>query len=115
MAAGSPVRNLGLRLFVSALACLAAAGAGADDDFLRCGSKLVSTGVDAKEVLAQCGEPTQRTSEEVPIHARRANGTTFVNGTVTVEHWTYDRGSSRFPARLKFENGKLVSIEFLRP
>lgn len=85
-----------------------------DDDVLRCGSKLVTTGIDAAKVLALCGEPTQRTTEDVPVLARRANGTTFVNGKVTVAVWTYDRGSSRFPARLKFEDGKLVSIEFVR-
>lgn len=99
-------------------ACLATAGAqpgfADDDEVLRCGSKLVSTGIDSKQVLAQCGEPTTRTTEEVPQMGRRANGTTFVAGKVLVEHWIYDRGSSRFPARLKFEGGKLVSIEFIR-
>jgi hypothetical protein len=34
---------------------------------------------------------------------------------VTVETWTYARGSSSFPAVLRFEAGKLVSIEIVRP
>jgi len=101
-------------LLCGALAASLGAPAHADDDVMRCGSKLVQTGIDGKQVLALCGEPTQRTTEEVPVLARRANGTTFVNGKVTVEVWTYHRGSSRFPARLKFEDGKLVSIEFVR-
>ncbi|NJO12304.1 MAG: DUF2845 domain-containing protein [Gammaproteobacteria bacterium] len=93
---------------------LLASFAHADDDTLRCGSKLVRPGLDTAAVLAQCGEPTARSQEEVPQMARRANGTTYVTGTIVVEHWTYDRGSSQFPAHLKFEAGKLVSIEFER-
>jgi hypothetical protein len=45
---------------------------------------------------------------------RRANGSTYVSGTVTVEVWTYDRGSSSFPAVLRFEGGKVKSIEIVR-
>lgn len=67
------------------------------------------------EVTARCGKPTQRTVEEIPQQARRANGSTYVSGTVVVETWTYDRGSSSFPAVLRFEDGKLVSIELIRP
>lgn len=95
-------------------ATLFSAGALAADDVLRCGSKLVSPGVDIEFVLRQCGEPTERVKESVPQLARRANGTTYVTGSINVERWTYDRGSSRFPALLKFEEGKLVSIEFVR-
>lgn len=87
----------------------------ADDDMLRCGSKLVSPGVDIEYVLSQCGEPTSRVKETIPQLGRRQNGTTFETGTlINIERWTYDRGSSSFPAVLKFEEGKLVSIEFVR-
>lgn len=86
----------------------------ADDDVLSCRGKLVSPGVDIAFVLERCGEPTERVKESVPQLGRRANGTTFVSGTINVERWTYDFGSSRFPALLKFEEGRLVSVEFLR-
>jgi hypothetical protein len=106
------------KYFLSALASgaiLAGSAALADDDVFRCGSKLVSPGVDSKYVLEQCGEPTSRTTEAVPQLGRRQNGTTYETGVViNVERWTYDRGNSRFPAVLKFEEGKLVSIEFVR-
>lgn len=107
----------GARLFVFpallSAATLFGTGAFADDDALRCGSKLVSPGVDIQYVLDQCGEPTERVKESVPQLGRRANGTTYVTGSINVERWTYDRGSSRFPALLRFEEGKLVSIEFV--
>ena len=97
------------------LACLAASQAPAQDDTFRCGSKIISTGMTMVDVSAKCGEPTLRTVEEVPQQVRRANGSTYVAGTVTVEVWTYDRGSSSFPAVLRFEGGKVTSIEIVRP
>ena len=86
----------------------------AADDTFRCGGKLINTGMTMTDVLAKCGEPTLRTVEEVPQHVRRANGSTYVSGTVTVEVWTYDRGSSSFPSVLRFEGGKVTSIEIVR-
>jgi hypothetical protein len=92
---------------------LAATATPAANDVFRCGSTLVDTSMTMDEVMARCGEPTQRTVEEIPQQVRRANGSTYVSGTVTVETWTYDRGSSSFPAILRFESGKLVSIEIV--
>lgn len=112
------LRIVSLRIAAATLLCAAPWLAGralADDDVLRCGSKLITTGVDMQFVLQYCGEPTQRSKEEVPQLGRRANGTTYVTGKVIVEQWIYDRGSSRFPAHLKFEEGKLVGVEFVRP
>jgi hypothetical protein len=97
------------------LALLAAASALATDDTFRCGAKLIDTSSSQEAVLQQCGAPTSKTSEDIPQQVRRPNGTTFVSGTVHVETWTYDRGSSKFPAVLRFEDGKLVKIEIVRP
>ncbi len=97
------------------LALLSTLPVSAADDTFRCGGKLINTGMAMVDVLAKCGEPTLRTVEEVPQHVRRANGSTYVSGTVTVEVWTYDRGSSSFPAVLRFEGGKVTSIEIVRP
>ena len=91
-----------------------AGSAPAADDTFRCGGKIISSGMTMVDVLAKCGEPTLRNVEEVPQHVRRANGSTYVAGTVTVEVWTYDRGSSSFPAVLRFEGGKFTSIEIVR-
>jgi Protein of unknown function (DUF2845) len=97
------------------LTLLAAASVLASDDTFRCGSKLIDTSSSRDEILQQCGAPTSRTSEDIPQQVRRPNGTTFVSGVVHVETWTYDRGSSKFPAVLRFEDGKLVKIEIVRP
>jgi len=93
---------------------LVATATPAADDVFRCGSKLIDTSLSMEEVKARCGEPTQRTVEEIEHRSRRANGSTYVSGTVLVETWTYDRGSSSFPAVLRFEGGKLVSVEIVR-
>lgn len=87
----------------------------ADDDALRCGSRLVNPGIERESVLKLCGEPAARKTELVPQYVRNANGAVMQVGTVNVEYWTYDRGTGRFPALLKFEEDKLVSIEFVRP
>ncbi len=93
---------------------LVATATPAADDVFRCGGKLVDKSLTMDAVIAHCGEPTQRTVEEIPQQVRRANGSTYVSGTVLVETWTYDRGSSSFPAVLRFEGSKLVSIEIIR-
>lgn len=93
---------------------LVATATPAADDVFRCGSKLVDKSLTMDQVMAHCGEPTQRKVEEIPQQVRRANGSTYVSGTVIVETWTYDRGSSSFPAVLRFEGGKLVGIEMVR-
>ena len=97
------------------LALLTAGAALAADDTFRCGGKIITSGMAMVDVLAKCGEPTLRSVEEVPQQVRRANGTTYTAGTITVETWTYDRGSSSFPAVLRFEGGKVTSIEIVRP
>lgn len=104
-----------LSLPLTLLALLSTLPVSAADETFRCGGKLVHTGMAMVDVLAKCGEPTLRTVEEVPQQVRRANGSTYVAGTVTVEVWTYDRGSSSFPAMLRFEGGKVTSIEIVRP
>jgi len=84
------------------------------DDTFRCGSRIVNTGLAKKEVLAMCGEPTERETEEVPVMVRNANGSMRQNGTVIVERWIYSRGNSQFPALLEFQEGKLKRIELKR-
>src|SRR5262245_23215647 len=102
------------RCFMLALLLTLAGAAHAGDTF-RCGSKLVTTGLTQEEVLARCGEPAKRATEEVPVWVRNANGSTRQNGTTKVERWTYDRGNTQFPAVLEFQEGKLKSIELQRP
>jgi hypothetical protein len=92
---------------------LAAAGAAAAEDTLRCGGALISVGMVASQVAAKCGEPQTKHVEDVPVRVRRANGTTATGGVTRVERWTYERDYGQFPALLTFEAGKLKTIELL--
>lgn len=88
--------------------------AAAADDSVRCRSnRLVNVGMIAAEVVARCGEPKDRSIEDVPIRARNLNGAVIVTGSTRVERWTYDRGQGQFDAVLSFEDGKLVRIDLL--
>ena len=83
------------------------------DDVMRCNQVLIKVGMIAGEVVAKCGEPMSKSVEEVPIRARNPNGAVNVIGMAKIETWVYDRGYGQFPAELKFEEGKLKSIEYL--
>jgi hypothetical protein len=81
---------------------------------MRCGNgRLVNLGMVTAEVLARCGEPKARSSEEIPVRARLPNGTAVQTGTTHVERWTYERGQGEFDGLLRFEDDKLVEIELL--
>ena len=83
------------------------------DDVMRCGGSLVRVGMIAQQIVAKCGEPQDKTVEEVPVRVRtRAGGVNNV-GVTRVERWTYDRGYGQFPALLTFEEGKLKSLELV--
>ena len=103
------------RSLLTLLLSLITASALAGDDTFRCGSQLIDSTKSRDAVIQYCGEPTSKTSEDIPQQVRRPNGTTFTSGTIHVETWTYDRGSSSFPAVLRFEDGQLVSVEIVRP
>ena len=83
------------------------------DDSLSCGNALITVGMVGPQVIERCGQPKDKSVTEVPQRVRRSSGTSAVVGTLRVERWTYDRGYGRFPALLRFEDGKLKSIELL--
>lgn len=100
---------------------------------LRCGHELVSIGDHKAEVLEKCGEPDYFDSH----WERRGNinhadvGNTIPYGygrhraynnfnygqayyeeeEVLIEEWTYDFGRRRFYQHLRFENGRLKSVQ----
>jgi hypothetical protein len=82
------------------------ATAGAAQETLRCGSKIVKTGMSMEEVLKYCGEPN---SKEIEEHDVRSGNR--VTGVTEMHIWTYNRGSSQPPAALKFDVDKLMSIK----
>jgi len=75
-------------------------------DTLRCGSKIITTGMLMDEILKFCGEPQARDTEEVPVRSgNRVTG-------ITLKHvLTYSRAGGK-PAVLTFDQDKLVSIDY---
>lgn len=73
------------------------------DDSLRCGSRLVSTGMIEAEVEAVCGKPAFRDVEGYELPRNRGYDTDS-------EVWTYNFGPNRLLQQLRFRNGKLQSI-----
>lgn len=89
---------------LSVMACLAAFAPAVADDNLRCGSKLIVTGMTQAEVLELCGPPTSTSEEDVPVRS----GNQVVGATKTY-HWTYQTyGATRV---LVFDLDVLKSIK----
>jgi hypothetical protein len=92
---------------------------------MRCGSRLVSEGDPRDKVLADCGPPASVEAwdeEQYEYFGRPPNprqykeferyGNSYrVRALVRVEVWTYNYGPSRFIDYVRFENGKVRSIE----
>ncbi|HSG64642.1 MAG TPA: DUF2845 domain-containing protein [Gammaproteobacteria bacterium] len=93
---------------------LAAGVAHAQPDTFWCGSQLVREGMTAVEISRRCGEPDTVQVIEEPIFARNANGSTRQIGVTMVEIWTYNRGSGRFPARIRVADGVATEVELIR-
>jgi hypothetical protein len=79
---------------------------------LRCGSSLVSEGATQGFVTDKCGAPDSKQTFTEPVYARRLDGTSYENGSVSRDVWRYKRGARSFPAVLTFEGGVLRKIEF---
>jgi hypothetical protein len=80
----------------------------AADDTIRCGNKIVRTGMTTADILKYCGEPS---SKEVEEHAVRSGNR--VTGTTQLNLWTYKRGFGGKPVVFEFDQDKLLSIKRL--
>ena len=97
------MRNITGRV-LSLVACMAAVAPVAADSSLRCGGKLIVTGMTQAEVLAHCGPPLAKAEEKLPI---RSGGQ--VVGETKTYRWTYEsNGATRV---LVFDLDVLKSIE----
>jgi len=101
------MKRLVLLLLALTMLTIAAEPAAARGDTLRCGSKIVNTGMSMDEVRKYCGEPTSQRVEEIPV---RSGGR--VTGMTEIHYWTYRRGSGQKPATLQFDQDTLVSITY---
>jgi hypothetical protein len=65
-----------------------------------------------EELLEKCGEPSQKSAEQVDVYGPGVSGSGNVKrGTVTIEKWTYDRGSQAAAMVVTIEDGKIKSME----
>ena len=93
------------------LAGLLLAGPAAAETF-RCGSWIATKDMTVEELVEKCGEPTTKSVDVVDVYGPNANGVgNNKRGTVTVEKWTYDRGSGSFAMVVLIEDGKIKSME----
>ncbi len=79
----------------------------AADDTLRCGSKIVRTGMTMTEVKKYCGNPSSTSIEVQDVHAGPR-----VVGTTQIHTWRYDRSSGQRTAVLEFDLEQLKSITY---
>jgi hypothetical protein len=79
------------------------------EDTLRCGSKIVRTGMTSADVRKFCGKPS---ATEVEVHDVRSGGR--VVGKTELNIWTYNRASGQNAAVLEFDQDKLLSIRYVR-
>jgi hypothetical protein len=79
----------------------------AADDTLRCGSKIVRTGMTMAEVKKYCGNPSSTSIEEQDVRAGPR-----VVGKTEIHTWRYNRASGQRTAVLEFDQQKLMSITY---
>lgn len=77
------------------------------DDTLRCGSKIVRTGMTMSEVKGYCGNPSDSSVEERDVRSGNR-----VVGKTQFHTWRYDRGTGQRTAVLEFDQEKLMSISY---
>lgn len=82
-------------------------GPASAEDTLRCGSKIVGTGMTMAEVKGYCGNPTSSAVEEQDVRSGNR-----VVGKTRVHTWRYARSSGQRTAVLEFDQDKLTSIRY---
>jgi hypothetical protein len=95
-----------MRTTILTLFLLLAVSAGADDT-LRCGGKIVQTGMTMEEVKKYCGNPSSTSIEVQDVRAGPR-----VVGTTEIHTWRYNRSSTQRTAVLEFDQEKLMSIRY---
>jgi len=76
-------------------------------DTLRCGSKIVQTGMTMAEVKKYCGNQSSTSIEEQDVRSGPR-----VVGKTQIHTWRYNRSSTQRTAVLEFDQEKLMSITY---
>ncbi len=78
----------------------------------RCGQKIATPDMTVEQLLEACGEPSDKSMEVVDVYGPNAQGAGNIKrGTITVETWTYDRGSQASAMVVTIEDGKIKKME----
>ena len=100
------------RAMFSALPAVIAALQPALAEGFRCGQRIATPDMTVEELLDACGEPTTKTVEVVDVYGPNAQGAGNIKrGTVTIETWTYDRGSRASAMVVTIEDGEIRKME----
>jgi hypothetical protein len=84
----------------------------ADAETFRCGQWIASADMSVEELLEKCGEPSEKTVEEIDIYGPAVSGAGRVKrGTSTVEKWTYERGSQLFAMVVTIVDGEIKGMD----
>ncbi len=102
--------NHSIRILLT-LACMMLVNPAIAETF-RCGQWIASPDMSVEELLEKCGEPAEKTVEEIDIYGPAVSGAGRVKrGTSTVEKWTYERGSQLFAMVVTIVDGKIKSMD----
>ena len=78
----------------------------------RCGQRIATADMTVEQLLEACGEPTDKSVEVIDVYGPNAQGAgNLKRGTITVETWTYDRGSQASAMVVAIEDGKIRKME----
>ena len=78
----------------------------------RCGQRIATPDMTVEELLEACGEPTDKAVEVIDVYGPNAQGAgNLKRGTITVETWTYDRGSQASAMVVTIEDGRIKKME----
>ena len=95
-----------MRLILLTAFFFLAASASAEET-LRCGGKIVQTGMTMEEVKKYCGNPSSTAIEEQDVRSGPR-----VVGKTQIHIWRYNRASGQRAAVLEFDQQKLMSITY---
>lgn len=77
----------------------------------RCGQRIATAEMTVEELLEACGEPTDKSVQVIDVYGPNAQGAgNLKRGTITVETWTYDRGSQASSMIVTIEDGKIKKM-----
>ena len=77
----------------------------------RCGQRIASPDMSVDELIEACGEPTQRSVENLDVYGHSSSGGRIKTGTSVVEKLTFDRGSQAAAMVVTVVDGKIRSME----